>query len=159
MIRPITRDEIPACVGVIRTSFLTVADMLGFTREDAPRFTGFSISEERLFYQMDVEKRPMLCYAQNGDIVGYYSLSIRGEDCEINNLSVLPKMRHQGIGRELMEDGIKRAREAGCKNMVVCLIWPNVKLRKWYEGFGFETVEVRNESGFSFPIGYMKKRI
>ena len=42
MIRQITREEIPECVSVIRRSFQTVADALGFTAENAPRFTAFA---------------------------------------------------------------------------------------------------------------------
>ena len=34
MIREMTRDEIPACVDIIRESFMTVADEFGFTEEN-----------------------------------------------------------------------------------------------------------------------------
>ena len=48
MIREVERAELPECVRVIRKSFQTVADELGFTRENAPRFTAFATTEERL---------------------------------------------------------------------------------------------------------------
>lgn len=38
MIRPVTEKDIPACVEVIRKSFLTVAEKFHFTKENAPRF-------------------------------------------------------------------------------------------------------------------------
>lgn len=50
MIREMNRDEIAACVDIIRKSFLTVADEFGFTKENAPGFTAFAINEERLQY-------------------------------------------------------------------------------------------------------------
>ena len=48
MIRPVTEKDIPACVEVIRKSFLTVAEEFHFTKENAPRFTAFSVDEDRL---------------------------------------------------------------------------------------------------------------
>lgn len=36
MIRPVTEKDIPACVEVIRKSFLTVAEEFHFTKENAP---------------------------------------------------------------------------------------------------------------------------
>ena len=60
MIRKINRDEIQECVTVIRSSFLTVADEFGFTVENAPGFTAFSITEESLSKQMEQEQRGVL---------------------------------------------------------------------------------------------------
>ena len=48
MIRSISETDIPNCAEVIRKSFKTVADELGFTPENAPRFTAFAVTEERL---------------------------------------------------------------------------------------------------------------
>ena len=49
MIRPIKECEIELCVSVIRDSFLTVAQKYGFTEENAPRFTAFATTTERLY--------------------------------------------------------------------------------------------------------------
>lgn len=54
-------------VKVIRESFKTVADELGFTAQNAPRFTAFSTSEERLNEQLKDECR--LIYAYNDEDV------------------------------------------------------------------------------------------
>jgi len=43
MIREVRREDIPACVDLIRRSFMTVADAFDFTEENAPRFTAFAI--------------------------------------------------------------------------------------------------------------------
>ena len=62
----VTRDDIPVCVDIIRKSFKTVADEFGFTIDNAPRFTAFATTEERLYLQMDNEPRPRyasLCQA------------------------------------------------------------------------------------------------
>ena len=55
MIKKIETNNIPECVKVIRDSFLTVAEEFGITIENAPRFTAFSVNEERLLWQMNNE--------------------------------------------------------------------------------------------------------
>ena len=159
-IRPITREEIPRCVEVIRESFLTVARELDLKKETSPRFTGFSISAERLYYQFDIEKRPMLCICDGDKIVGYYSLSpMVDKQIELNNLAVLPECRHQGIGEMLMQDGFTRAKSQGCERVYVSIVDTNKQLRAWYESLGFDYVGARKFDGFDFLCGDMVKHI
>lgn len=54
MIKKISVSEIAECVKVIRKSFATVADEFGFTVENAPRFTAFATTEERLYWHLNV---------------------------------------------------------------------------------------------------------
>ncbi len=110
MIREMKREEIPQCVDVIRKSFLTVAEELGFTTENAPRFTAFAMSEDRLYSQLE-EGRPMFVYVdEKENICGYYSLAMQENlECELNNLAVLPEYRHQGIGKLLLEHAFSYA--------------------------------------------------
>ena len=73
-IRQVKKTDIKDCVDIIRKSFMTVAEEFGFTEENAPRFTAFATTEERLIWHFEGEKRPMFVYCQNEGIVGYYSL-------------------------------------------------------------------------------------
>ena len=59
MIQPINTNDIKECVDVIKESFLTVANEFGFTTENAPRFTAFATTEQRLSWQLNNENRPM----------------------------------------------------------------------------------------------------
>lgn len=100
------------CVGVIKESFITVADELGYTADNAPRFTAFATTEDRLLYQLKNERRPMFAYYDGGKIIGYYSLTLQdNNECEFNNLCVLPQYRHKHIGANLLEDAYIRAKE------------------------------------------------
>ena len=70
MIREVKREEIPECVSLIKQAFLTVADEFGFTEENAPRFTAFATTEERLMWQLDGEHRPMYVFEDDGVLCG-----------------------------------------------------------------------------------------
>ena len=54
MIREVRREEIPACVELIKKSFMTVADEYGITEENAPRFTAYATTDERLFWHFNM---------------------------------------------------------------------------------------------------------
>ena len=51
MIKAVDAKDIAECVNVIRDSFSTVANEFGFTIENAPRFTAFATTEERIKLQ------------------------------------------------------------------------------------------------------------
>ena len=160
MIREAAREDIPACVGLIKKSFRTVADEYGFTEENAPRFTAFATTEERLFWQMDSEHRPMFVYEEDGILCGYYSLLLQENgECELNNLAVLPEYRHRGIGRKLLEHSYLTAQYNGCKIMNIGIVEENKKLRKWYEDNGAIHVGTRKFEFFPFTCGYLKKEL
>lgn len=160
MIQKIKRDEIPECVKVIKTSFMTVAQELGFTSENAPRFTAYATTDERLFYQFDNEKRSMYAYYQEGKIVGYYSLLMQeNNECELSNISVLPEYRHQEIGAKLLLHSFEMAKALGCTKMNIGIVEENKRLRKWYEKWGFIHTGTKKFDFFPFTCGYMEKNI
>jgi len=66
MIKEIEKNDIAECVKVIRESFLTVADEFGFSIENAPRFTAFATTEERLNWHLNGEHRPMYAFYDKG---------------------------------------------------------------------------------------------
>ncbi len=161
MISLIVRSDIPQCAAVIRESFRTVADEFGITPENAPRFTAFSTTDDRIYHQFDCEKRTMAAYfAESGGIVGYYSLLMQdNSECELNNLCVLPQYRHGGFGTELLYDAFSRARDAGCVKMNIGIVEENTVLRKWYENSGFIHTGTKKFDFFPFTCGYMEKSL
>ena len=157
MIKQITRENIPECVSVIRESFMTVANEFGFTSENAPRFTAFSVNEERLFWQYDNENRPMFAYFDDEKIVGYYSLLyFENNECELNNLCVLPEFRHRKIGEELLNDAFSQAKRSNCSKIKIGIVEENIRLRQWYEKHGFVHTGTEKFDFFPFTCGYME---
>lgn len=157
MIKQITKENIPECVKVIRESFLTVAEEFGFTPENAPRFTAFAVTEDRLLWQLENEHRPMYAYFEGGNIVGYYSLFLAGDGvCELNNLCVLPEYRHNKIGEKLLFGSFENAKKLGCTKMKLSIVEENKRMRKWYEVHGFLHTGTEKLDFFPFTCGYME---
>ena len=157
MIKEIDKSDIAECVDVIRKSFKTVADEFGFTIENAPRFTTFATTVERLFYQLEYEHRVMAAYYDDGKILGYYSLSfLENSECELNNLCVLPEFRHKKIGEALLEDAVARAKSKNCTKMKISIVEENKVLRHWYEKQGFIHTHCEKYDFFPFTCGYME---
>ena len=157
MIKQITKENIPECVKVIRESFLTVAEEFGITSENAPRFTAFAVTEDRLYWHFDSEHRPMSAYFEDGKIVGYYSLFIVGDSvCELNNLCTIPAYRHNNIGEKLLEDAFEQSKKLGCTKMQLSFVEENKRLRKWYENHGFIHTGTEKFDFFPFTCGYME---
>ena len=160
MIREVRREDLPECAEIIRKSFKTVADEFGFTEENAPRFTAFAMSAEMLGWQMDNQTRLMFVYEKEGRMCAYYSLLMQdNNECELNNLAVLPEYRHEGIGRLLLEHANKTAKEQGCKQINIGIVEENQRLRKWYEQNGAIHTGTKKFDFFPFTCGYMEIKL
>ena len=156
-IRPVTDADLDACVALIRASFSTVADEFGITPENAPRFTAFATTRDRLKWQLQ-EGRPMFCAEAGGRVVGYYSLCAKGDGvCELNNLCVAPDCRHRRIGETLLRHAFAEAAARGWQTMQIGIVEENQRLRRWYERFGFVHTGTQKFDFFPFTCGYMQK--
>lgn len=160
MIREVKREDIKECVEVIVRSFMTVAAEFGFTIDNVPRFTAFATTEGRLDWHMKGEHRPMYAYIEDNVIVGYYSLLLQeNEECELNNVCVLPEYRHKGIGVKLMRHAFKTAEEMGCKKINIGIVEENTVLKEWYASQGFIHIGTQKFDFFPFTCGYMEKAL
>lgn len=163
MIKEISKNDFTECVNVIKKSFQTVADEFGFTIENAPRFTAFATTEERLFYQLEYEHRLMLAYYDDdgdGRILGYYSLMfLENSECELSNLCVLPEARHKKIGEALLDDAIARAKSKNCTKLKIGIVEENKVLRRWYEAHGFVHTHTEKYDFFPFTCRYMEMEL
>ena len=160
MIKEVNQENISQCVKVITDSFITVANDFGITAENAPRFTAFATTEERLRWHLIHEHRPMYAFYEKGILIGYYSLLLQdNKECELNNLCVLPTYRHKGIGKALLEHAFYTATEKGCVKINIGIVEENKVLRKWYEKFGFVHTGTKKFDFFPFTCGYMEKKL
>jgi len=70
-------------------------------------------------------------------------------------LSVLPKYRHLGIGKELMLFAESKADE----KLVLGMIYDNQKLFNWYLTLGYEVDKIKTYRGNDYKVAYMEKTI
>lgn len=160
MIKEIDKQDIPECVTLIKNSFLTVASELGLTSDNAPRFTAFATTEERLCRHYTDKNRHMYAFYDNDTIIGYYSLLLQQKnECELNNLCVSPTHRHNGIGKALLLHSFSIARKFNCRIIKIGIVEENQVLRKWYESFGFIHTGTQKFDFFPFTCGYMSKEL
>lgn len=160
VIKEMNQKDIAECVKVISDSFLTVANEFGLTFENASRFTAFATTEGRLKWHFLEEHRPMYVFYDNDIIVGYYSLLLQdNNECELNNLCVIPAYRHKGIGAELLKHAFNKTKELNSKKINIGIVEENRVLRKWYESFGFVHTGTKKFDFFPFTCGYMQKEL
>ena len=160
MIKKVEVQDIAECVKVIKDSFSTVADEFGLTIENAPRFTAFATTEDRLRWHLQGEHRPMYAFCDKASIVGCYSLLLQdNNECELNNLCVIPAYRHQGIGEVLLKHAFQVAQELSYHKIKIGIVEENIVLRNWYESFGFVHKGTQKFDFFPFTCGYMEKNL
>lgn len=155
MIRQIKQYEIEECVSVIKNSFKDIAEKFNITKENSPNYVLFSTDSKKLKSQFN-NGRLMFADIDNESIIGYYSLDVSNKECEINNLCVIPEYRHKGIGTMLLKHAIIKAKELELNKITISIVEENIKLKKWYEEFGFVHTHTQKFDFFSFTCGYME---
>ena len=68
----------------------------------------------------------------------------------LDTLAVLPEFRHRGIGRALLEDGIRQGTELGYKQMALVADMDMPHLIRLYEKVGFRLADRRRAFGVDF---------
>ena len=153
---PVGKEDLNACADVIRRSFMTVADRFGLTKENAPRFTAFAVTEEGLARQLEGGRKMTALRSESGRIIGYCSLQPKDDGtAEMSNLCVLPEYRRSGYGELLLDDAREKARAARCKAITIGIVEENTALRQWYEKAGFVHTGTEKFDFFPFTCGFM----
>jgi ribosomal protein S18 acetylase RimI-like enzyme len=77
-----------------------------------------------------------------------------GLECYLAELYVVPSLRGKGIGRALMEEALRYARERGADTMDIGVDEPDVAARRLYESLGF----TNRAGGANGPLMYVYER-
>ena len=158
MIRKVEKEDLSECAQLIKQAFFTVAQEFSITENNAPGYVAFAVNENKLQKQFN-EGRKMFAYFDGDKMIGFYSLVFFDEECELNNLCVLPPYRHKRFGKELLLHSFKIAKSRGCKKINICIVEENKLLRDWYIKFGFVPLYIKKFDFFPFTCGYMQKDI
>lgn len=80
---------------------------------------------------------------EEGEILGYCGFVYVLDEAEIPNVCVSVEARKRGIGRALMEELIKTAKELGVVTLHLEVRQSNVAAQRLYRSVGFEEVGIR----------------
>jgi len=81
-----------------------------------------------------------LVAADTTAVVGYAIALLTGIESELANLAVARLMQHQGLGRRLLGEALRAARDHGCREMFLEVRASNAAAISLYSSAGFEAV-------------------
>lgn len=144
---------------VIRRSFLTVAEELGLTRENAPTNPAF-IDDDNLKKSMGRGLK-LFSTIQEGTIIACVGIEPSNERdvYYLERLAVLPEHRHRGIGSRVMEYALARIREHGGRRVSIGIIDENERLKAWYSRHGFIEKGRKTFQHLPFTVCFMEREL
>jgi ribosomal protein S18 acetylase RimI-like enzyme len=74
----------------------------------------------------------------------------------IERLAVLPELRHQGLGRKLVDFAVEQIRRQGGRTAQIEIVDKNTRLKAWYQALGFKEVEVSEYPNLPFLVCTME---
>lgn len=158
MIRKVKISDLNICADLIRQSFLPIAEKFNITKENSPNYVAFSTDCNKLKNQYD-NGREMFVYTDNDKIIGYFSLQITDDECELNNLCVHPEYQYKGIGTILLNYAISYSLQNNLSKIKLSIVNENNLLKDWYSSFGFVHTHIMKYEFFSFTCGYMEIKL
>ena len=157
-IRAVYEEELEACANAVRSSFITVAKDFGLTKENCPTNAAF-IEPARL--RQDLEKgNLMFRLAAGEETAGFMQLENGGDGCcFLKNVAVIPKYRHMGYGKALLDFAKEKAKELGVDVIKIGIIEENTVLKQWYMRNGFLHIGTKKFEHLPFTVGFMEAKL
>jgi ribosomal protein S18 acetylase RimI-like enzyme len=104
------------------------------------------------------EKNSFFLVAMEGErLIGFLNFTVRrtclhpGGSALVDELVVDREYREEGVGRDLIEEAVHRARALGCSEVEVSTEIENVRARSFYKKLGFEEIGVLLERAVDAP--------
>jgi len=154
-IAKIKKEDLSECLKVIHQSFKTVAEEFNLTKENCPKHTSF-IPLYFLETQMNWGWHMYGLY-NNNKIIGYMSLSKENNTTyELHNLAILPKYRHNGFGKQMLDFAKEEIKSFGATKIKIGIIEESEILKNWYISNGFEHINTKKFDHLPFTSGYLE---
>jgi GNAT superfamily N-acetyltransferase len=153
-IRPITREDLPRSLAVIRSSFNTVAVAMDLTPANCPGHTAFTTIEKLLDL---FGKAACFGLYVDGVQIGFVAAEKvgDGELYYLDKLAVLPDKRHKGYGAQLVMCVLDYAASHGAKTVSLGMIDSHTVLKDWYRSLGFQEKGTKKFEHLPFTVCFM----
>jgi ribosomal protein S18 acetylase RimI-like enzyme len=157
-IKKASPDIFEECAEVIRNSFITVADELNLTKENAP--TNPAFIEKDSLYSMHEKKIDMFAIIDEEACIGFVALEKADQGVYyMERLAILPEYRHRGYGKKLLDFAVNHVRERGGTGISIGIINENEVLKNWYLDYGFIEIETKEFQHLPFTVCFMQKTV
>ncbi len=154
-IKEITGDkQLESSLNVIKAAFGTVAKDLKLTPESAPTHPFFSTGEQLI----ELHKKAVFwgLYV-DGEQAGFVAVEKAGDGAYfLGRLAVIPRLRHQGYGRKLVEFILDYAKQQGGVKVALGTIDEYKILKDWYKTLGFAETGTRKFEHLPFLVCFME---
>lgn len=157
-IREITGEKLDTSVEIVRRAFGTVAEEMGITEENAPRYTAF-ITKEKL---QELRERGTVFWGLfvDGKQAGFVAVEKENDGKYwMKRLAVLPEYRHGGKGKALVDTAIAYTRSKGEKKLYIGIVNEEKVLKNWYLAMGFQETSVEKFEHLPFSVCFMEMDI
>ncbi|WP_235499390.1 GNAT family N-acetyltransferase [Janibacter sp. Soil728] len=88
-------------------------------------------------------RREYLLAEDAAGIAGYAGLDHAGDVSDVMTIATLPRARRAGLGRQLLDELVIRARSAGAQRLLLEVRQDNTAARGLYEARGFTLLQTR----------------
>ena len=121
---------------VIRLATPGEIDALLALEREAPTAAHWSRSQYEAIFQPGAP--PRLCLvAENGPLQAFLVAQAAGPEWELENIVVAPPARRQGLGKQLLRELLRLARQRQALNVVLEVRASNAAARALYQSCGF----------------------
>lgn len=154
-VRVITLDPLEPSISIIRKSFGTVAQEMGFTPQNAPRYPAF-IEMERL---EESRRRGAIFWGLfiGGNQAGFVLVEKEPDGKYwMKRLAVLPEYRHGGSGKALVDTAIDYVCSKDEKKLYIAMVNEEKVLKDWYLAMGFKETSVEKFPHLPFSVAFME---
>ena len=135
--RRATVEDAAAIAALVNSAYRGESSKQGWTTE-ADLLDGTRAVENEIQGLVSTDDTMTVLCVDGNEIVGSVNIEKQGEFCYLSMLAVRPGKQGSGIGRQLMQEAERRAREAwASKKMTMTVITKRPELIAYYERCGY----------------------
>jgi ribosomal protein S18 acetylase RimI-like enzyme len=150
-IRPITPDDVPAIIGLARTTWLDAyAEII--SPEQIDYMLAQRYDHARLCLDTEDPQKWLHQAFLGGVLAGFAACEIHKGEFKLDKLYIHPNMQRKGIGAALVDHVAELARERGFSAMILAVNKQNEQAIRAYAQYGFR---LRNEAVTDIGHGFV----